>query len=162
MTLRRLNEVEVIARLAPRTIAFLQIPLTPARAARLADLVLRTGIDPQTLVIDLLDDMIFSLVECGGKASCTEHCLIESRKPEKSSARSCKALHDCASLPSEKPARDSGPTKPPKSSPRAPSAASEQPATSFQASESLRDDQSPLSSPPFLNGRFELRSPDET
>jgi ABC-type molybdate transport system ATPase subunit len=73
MTTPRRNEVmPFIQRLAPQTIAYLQVPLTPARAARLADVVLRTGVDPQTLVTDLLDDMIFSLVECGGKASCTE------------------------------------------------------------------------------------------
>lgn len=60
MSARR-NEVAVIAALAPRTIAFLQIPLTPARAARLADFTLRTGVDAQTLVLDLLDDCIFDM-----------------------------------------------------------------------------------------------------
>jgi hypothetical protein len=58
----RRNEVaRAIFHLAPQPIAYLQIPLTPARAARLARLVLRTGIPAQDLVIDLLDDTIFAL-----------------------------------------------------------------------------------------------------
>lgn len=62
------NTVETIAgrdaavlQLAPGTISFLSLPLTPARAAKLADVCLRTGVDPQSLVLDLLDATIFNL-----------------------------------------------------------------------------------------------------
>lgn len=66
MSARR-NEVAVIAgrdatvlQLAPSTISFLQVPLTPARAAHLAAFCARTGVDPQSLVLDLIDDVIFN------------------------------------------------------------------------------------------------------
>ena len=57
----RRNDLDLIARLAPTTISFLQVPLTPARAARLADFTARKGIDAQALVLDLLDDVIFDM-----------------------------------------------------------------------------------------------------
>lgn len=67
MSARR-NEVAVIAgrdaavlQLAPGTISFLSVPLTPSRAAKLADFCARRQIDPQSLVLDLLDDTIFNI-----------------------------------------------------------------------------------------------------
>jgi hypothetical protein len=58
----RRNEVaRAIFHLAPQTVAYLQVPLTPARAARLAAFTTRHNVDPQALVIDLLDDCIFAL-----------------------------------------------------------------------------------------------------
>ncbi len=54
------DNVAVIAQFAPGTLSFLSVPLTPARAAKLAEFCARTGIDPQSLVLDFLDDEIFS------------------------------------------------------------------------------------------------------
>lgn len=51
----------VVAHFAPGAMTALSIPLTPARATRLADFCARTGVDPQSLVLDLLDDNIFSV-----------------------------------------------------------------------------------------------------
>lgn len=50
---------ETVIRLAPKTIAYLQIPLTPTRQAALAAFTARTGIAAQQLAADLLDDVIF-------------------------------------------------------------------------------------------------------
>jgi hypothetical protein len=55
------NNVAVIAAFAPATIGWLQVPLTPARAARLADFTARTGVSAEKLAADLLDDVIFDL-----------------------------------------------------------------------------------------------------
>jgi EAL domain-containing protein (putative c-di-GMP-specific phosphodiesterase class I) len=73
----RRNEVALIARLAPNTLSFLQIPLTPSRAARLADVCARTGIDAQSLVLELLDDAIFS----------TSHAALPAPTGDRSSIR---------------------------------------------------------------------------
>jgi hypothetical protein len=75
MNVPRRNEVAVIAHLAPRTVSWLQIPLTASRQAAFARFTLRTGADPLALVLDLLDDIIFDTgsVECEGEVSCTEH-----------------------------------------------------------------------------------------
>lgn len=55
----RQNEMAVLERLAPSTIAWLQVPLTPARKARLDALALQ-GLDPIAIILDFLDDEIFS------------------------------------------------------------------------------------------------------
>lgn len=146
--LPRRNEVAVIAALAPCTIAFLQVPLTPARAARLAAFTARTGVDAQQLVVDLIDDVIFAreVVLSGGLVPCTEHCEVESMRREKSSARSCMALHDCALPALDVLAEDCGPSKQPRSSPRASDAPYAPPPTSFPVSASHQRDQSPPSS----------------
>ncbi|MCA1831204.1 MAG: hypothetical protein LC750_00390 [Actinobacteria bacterium] len=68
MTAPRRNDAAIIARLAPDTVSFLQVPLTPARAARLADFTTRKGIDAQALVLDLLDDVIFDTAETDGRS----------------------------------------------------------------------------------------------
>jgi hypothetical protein len=73
----RRNEVALIARLAPNTLSFLQIPLTPARAARLADFCTRHDLDAQRLVLDLLDDAIFS----------TSHAALPAPAGDRSSIR---------------------------------------------------------------------------
>lgn len=84
--LPRRNEVAVIAALAPRTIAYLPVPLTPARAARLAAFTARTGVDAQQLVVDLLDDVIFAreVVLSGGVVPCLEQYRSESQAIPKS------------------------------------------------------------------------------
>jgi hypothetical protein len=56
----RRNSVETIAALAPSTIAWLQVPLTPARKARLDALALR-GFDPIAAITDFLDDELFNI-----------------------------------------------------------------------------------------------------
>lgn len=50
----------IVVQLAPKTIGFLQVPLTPSRQAALAAFTARTGIPAQLLVADLLDDVIFN------------------------------------------------------------------------------------------------------
>lgn len=167
----RRNVVALLAHRAPELIGWLEIPLTPSRAARLADFCARAGIDAQALVLDLLDDVIFntaphrtctadnpalwtgmSEVVSGGVVSCVEPTRSFPQSTAQSSARSCRALHDCAVLPSDEPAKASGLSKPLRSSPREPNAACEPPATSFQGSASHPADPSPQSSPKFQGG----------
>lgn len=159
MSAPRRNEVAVIARLAPKTISSLQVPLTPARAVRLAEFCLRHDVDPQALVIDLLDDVIFdtaSSVECSGGVSCTEPYADGPPKRGKSSARSCRALHDCAVHPSDEPAKDSGHTRPPRSSRLALDVQYGRPVTNSPAIESHPEDRSRPSSPKSAGGRSDL------
>jgi hypothetical protein len=54
------NNVAVIAALAPATIGWLSVPLTPARAAALAAFTARTGVSAQALAADLIDDIVFA------------------------------------------------------------------------------------------------------
>lgn len=55
------NPVETIAALAPATIGWLQVPLTPARKAALDAMQVRDpDFDPALAVADFLDDIIFS------------------------------------------------------------------------------------------------------
>lgn len=61
MSPRRNNVIAILGGRAPELIGWLEIPLTPARAARLADFCARHGVDAQTLVTDLLDDVIFNI-----------------------------------------------------------------------------------------------------
>ena len=56
----RRDNVAVIAALAPSSLSFLSIPLTPARRARLDALMLQ-GLDPVATILDFLDDEIFSV-----------------------------------------------------------------------------------------------------
>jgi len=76
----------ILAERAPATIAFLQIPLTPSRAAALAAFTARAGIDAQSLVLDLLDDVIFDtgFVAYQGEVPCVHHMRSASAKRRKS------------------------------------------------------------------------------
>lgn len=117
--LPRRNEVAVIAALAPRTIAYLQVPLTPARAVRLAAFTARTGVDAQQLVVDLIDDVIFAneVVLSGGVVPCLEQYRSESQAIPKSPARTCGAPQEFADhQPSASAGRPFTPLSPPKNS----------------------------------------------
>lgn len=155
----RRNEVAVIAHLAPRTISYLSVPLTPSFAARLAAFCARTDVEPQQLALDLLEDVIFdtaSSVASGGVRACTEHYSDGSQKPGKSSARSCRAMHDCAVHRSDEPAKGFGRTKRPRSSRLALAVQYEQPHTSSPASASHPADRSRPSSPRSAAGHSDL------
>jgi hypothetical protein len=157
MTIRR-NEVAVIARLAPTTIAYLSVPLLPSEQAALAAFVARHGVEPHVLAHDLLMDVIFNragFVECDGGVSCTEPYADGPQKPGKSSARSCRAMHDCAVRPSDEPAKGSGPTRQPRSSRLALAVQYARPATSSPAIENHPEDRSRPSSPKSAGGRCE-------
>src|SRR5689334_6521307 len=82
-----------------------------------------------------------------GELSCTEPYAEGSRKPAKSSARSCGAMHDCAVHPSDEPARGSGRTKRRKSLRLALAAQYGRPPTRSLETESHPADQSQPSSP---------------
>jgi hypothetical protein len=60
------RNVDVIAQLAPRTMGWLQVPLTPARAATIAAFETRTGSGIIDHILDFLDDEIFSDRQPGG------------------------------------------------------------------------------------------------
>ena len=51
----------IIATLAPSTIGWLYVPLTPSRAAAIAAYELRTGLKAADTAADLLDDVIFNI-----------------------------------------------------------------------------------------------------
>lgn len=75
-----------------------------------------------------------------GAETCTAVCQRESRKRDKSNARSCVALHECAAVISARSARPCGLTRPPKNWRSALSAARGLPHMNFRESVSLRRD----------------------
>jgi hypothetical protein len=166
-----------VIQFGPVPVGWLPLPLTQARAAAIVHFQARTGRDliiPHLL--DALDDIVFDLgpdrqpgaTDCrpgerpAGEAerrefvsrgaSCTEHTNSEPERPAKSNARSCRAMHDCAVLPSDEPAKDSGLTKPLRSSPPAQNAACELQPTNYPATANLLADLSRRSLPLLANG----------
>jgi hypothetical protein len=138
----------------PLPIGWLHLPLTQERAAAIVQFQERTGIELIPHLLDALDDIVFDVgeVALAGAVPCTEHTRGESERLEKSSAHSCRAMHDCAVLPSDEPAKDSGLTKPLRSSHRAQNAACELQPTNYPENANRPDDPSQQSSPRSVNG----------
>jgi hypothetical protein len=172
MTAERSN----VLAFGPAPVAWLSLPLTQARAAAVVQFEERHGYPIIDVLTDALDDIVFDLGPArqpGGNldhragarpgeganefslsrgASCTEHTNSEPERPAKSNARSCRAMHDCAVLPSDEPAKDSGLTKPLRSSPLAQNAACELQPTNYPATANLLADLSRRSLPLLANG----------